>query len=888
MLGLMIGLAGPAMAANRGYVEVSTWNDLQEQINYPTSGGSTAKVQLSKDLEGLTYLYIPSGKTLNLNLNGHTLSHKGTGTSDDTVVFIVYSGGRLDITGNGKITGGRGLTGGGIYVNGGTVVMNGGTIENNYASDKGGGVYIDNGGTFALRKGSINNNTANGNGGGVYVKNGTFYFSSYSTIQGNTAGQGGGVYVGANGSFYMTDGSLTSNKANQGGGIYAETKIGLYGSSTISDNTTEDIYLKNAQIDTGTSFNPSKAVSVTLDSGTGDITNGEINYSDATAKNAFSSENAAYEVYSNGGQAALRTPVTPVTPTAYTVRLIGGAHAVSSGNTDQTITAGESMQDVTYTANDGYHFEAFSDITNNGITVKRQTETSVTVSGTPTSDVTITIPNAVPDGSDPTPGGDDTPISATITFKVVNGAWNDGTTADKTFVLRGTSGNPPKLKAAQIPSVGSRPNTDYKAGHWDVVPDTDAAVTKDMTFTYSYAHKDSITRTVTFKVINGAWDDTTTADEIITLVGSEGAALKLSEDQIPDVGHQPAKGYKAGSWDTVPSTQTPITADTTYTYTYAKDDEQQEEKPAVTNVTPTSITIKVGPDEEASIDDGNTWVRPKDGETNITFDNLEPGKEYHILIRKITAEGEDPSPVTETLDAKTPAVGQVTAQVIIGDGLPNVTIDGFDDTLAAKLCTTEDQAAMENGQPILFTLKVNKQDNLPAEDKALCDELAAKIGQSAAFSLDMSVEKKVGDAEAVKVTDLNGNAITVSFDLPNELTQVPANTQRTFYFIRVHNGQAEQLPTTLAGSRLSFQTDKFSTYALAYQDTAAQSGGTSQTTNGTNQSAATTTNSKTTANRSAKTGVEGSNNLHIALAIAGLALTIGFVGFALRRNKARQ
>ena len=95
-------------------------------------------------------------------------------------------------------------------------------------------------------------------------------------------------------------------------------------------------------------------------------------------------------------------------------------------------------------------------------------------------------------------------------------------------------------------------------------------------------------------------------------------------------------------------------------------------------------------------------------------------------------------------------------------------------------------------------------------------------------------------------------------------------------------------PTTLVGSRLSFQTDKFSTYALAYQDTAVQSDGTSQTTNGTNQSAATTTNSKTAANRATRTGIEGSNNLHIAQAIAGLALTIGFVGFALRKNKARQ
>ena len=79
----------------------------------------------------------------------------------------------------------------------------------------------------------------------------------------------------------------------------------------------------------------------------------------------------------------------------------------------------------------------------------------------------------------------------------------------------------------------------------------------------------ALSRTVTFKVVNGSWNDETTADKTVTLTGYEGDTLKLTADQIPAVGTKPNVAYKAGSWDVTPSTDTEITAATTYTYTYA-------------------------------------------------------------------------------------------------------------------------------------------------------------------------------------------------------------------------------------------------------------------------------------------------------------------------------
>ncbi len=80
----------------------------------------------------------------------------------------------------------------------------------------------------------------------------------------------------------------------------------------------------------------------------------------------------------------------------------------------------------------------------------------------------------------------------------------------------------------------------------------------------------NLTYTVTFKVVNGAWDNGATADQTVTLSRpyDEDLALVLAANQIPAVGNAPGNGYTAGSWDVAPSTATVINEDKIYTYTY--------------------------------------------------------------------------------------------------------------------------------------------------------------------------------------------------------------------------------------------------------------------------------------------------------------------------------
>ncbi len=176
-----------------------------------------------------------------------------------------------------------------------------------------------------------------------------------------------------------------------------------------------------------------------------------------------------------------------------------------------------------------------------------------------------------------------------MTFKVVNGAWDDEETADKTVTLSGYEDETLKLAADEIPAVGTNPAKGYKAGDWDVTPSTETEITEDTIYTYTYARNIA---TVTFKVVNGAWNDETKTDKTVKLTGIEGETLKLAADDIPAVGLYPNAGYREGGWTVMPSVETAITGYVTYTYRYI---ETAAEKTDIT------ITFRV---ENGSWDDG--------------------------------------------------------------------------------------------------------------------------------------------------------------------------------------------------------------------------------------------------------------------------------------------
>ncbi len=105
-------------------------------------------------------------------------------------------------------------------------------------------------------------------------------------------------------------------------------------------------------------------------------------------------------------------------PAEYSVTLSGGANAVAdppTGTSQSGLTG--AMTTVTYEAVSGYHFAEFTDITQNGITVTRTGDTIVTVSGTPTADTAITVPDAVENNNGPVTGAYADYVNTTKTVK---------------------------------------------------------------------------------------------------------------------------------------------------------------------------------------------------------------------------------------------------------------------------------------------------------------------------------------------------------------------------------------------------------------------------------------------------------------------------------------
>ena len=200
-----------------GKAELTTeWRTLQAALN---AGGT---VTLDKDYKATpsveTYLTIPSGVDVTLDLNGHTID-RGLGIGRYPAVdagSVIRVEGTLTVQDKsdaktGSITGGAPTAnGGGVYVSGGSFTMEGGSITGNTAADDGGGVYVS-GGSFTLAGGSITGNEAKTSGGGVYVADGSFTLAGGSITGNEAKTSGGGVFVADGKTLTLSGGSVSGN-----------------------------------------------------------------------------------------------------------------------------------------------------------------------------------------------------------------------------------------------------------------------------------------------------------------------------------------------------------------------------------------------------------------------------------------------------------------------------------------------------------------------------------------------------------------------------------------------------------------------------------------------------------------------------------------------------
>ena len=209
----MIGQEIDRQNSSGDYSEVSSLDQL-------TYTNNECKVRLTESIVMTGSVTVNSGKSLTIDLNGHTLTaaanskafwiRNGALTIEDSIgTGVIQGSGTVngyggaiwmssgDSTNALTLTGGtiRGFNAGygaGVYMGNGTFHMTGGAIQSCSAAD-GGGVYVD-GGSFKMTDGTISACNATNAGGGVYVSSGTFEMSGGS-IENCTAHEGAGVKV---------------------------------------------------------------------------------------------------------------------------------------------------------------------------------------------------------------------------------------------------------------------------------------------------------------------------------------------------------------------------------------------------------------------------------------------------------------------------------------------------------------------------------------------------------------------------------------------------------------------------------------------------------------------------------------------------------------------
>lgn len=167
----------------------------------------------------------------------------------------------------------------------------------------------------------------------------------------------------------------------------------------------------------------------------------------------------------------------------------------------------------------------------------------------------------------------------------------------------------------------------------------------------------------------------------------------------------------------------------------------------------------------------------------------------------------------------------VDAPVVDGTNVKEVTM-GVKKTLeleeVLKSSLTKSQIDFEGFNPTV-KITIVKQDEEQVQEETLknikkfIEEKNNNIKTSDYFDITLNVlEPRTQEIMGI-LNELTGK-VQFEIAIPDSLKQISKEYSRTFYIIREHEGEVEILPTTLKDGKLLFETDKFSTYVLAYED----------------------------------------------------------------------
>lgn len=154
---------------------------------------------------------------------------------------------------------------------------------------------------------------------------------------------------------------------------------------------------------------------------------------------------------------------------------------------------------------------------------------------------------------------------------------------------------------------------------------------------------------------------------------------------------------------------------------------------------------------------------------------------------------------------------QVTTDTKVAKDTPAVSLDDTTEALANSVLQ-DNMEELSEQETAKITLTAESVKKLSDKEQSVVDK-ALSAEEKVGACLDINLYKELAD-EAEQITETAGE-INLSIEVPKDIR----NSEYNYQIVRVHDGKAETLDCEYdaKSGKVSFATDKFSTYLLTYK-----------------------------------------------------------------------
>lgn len=174
----------------------------------------------------------------------------------------------------------------------------------------------------------------------------------------------------------------------------------------------------------------------------------------------------------------------------------------------------------------------------------------------------------------------------------------------------------------------------------------------------------------------------------------------------------------------------------------------------------------------------------------------------------------------ESVDEPIASDGDTTIEVN-SDSVVTKILNTLEELLNILPLTQEEKDAILAGAKLKVELLIGNIDaSVSAADKKLIEDKLKEAlpGYVVGMYLDISLQTTVGELPTRNITQLDGN-MKLEITVPDKLKLDSKDKTRTFAMVRIHDGKADVLKDMdNKDETITFETDRFSVYAIAYLD----------------------------------------------------------------------